>query len=97
MSQLDKETIQQLSRLCRIDCTEEEQESILKDLQKILHYMAQLEEIDTENTPPCNSVLENSANVMRDDIVQNPLNRDLFLANTPLQIGGMIRVPPVIK
>jgi aspartyl-tRNA(Asn)/glutamyl-tRNA(Gln) amidotransferase subunit C len=97
MAKLDKEIIQQLTRLCRIDCTEEEQETLLKDLRKILDYIEQLQQIDTENIPPCDHVLENMANVMREDIVGEVLNREAFLANAPSHIGGMIRVPPVLK
>lgn len=97
MAELNKETIKHLTRLCRIDCTEEEQESILKDLKRILNYIEQLQEIDTENVPPCNHVLEDIVNVMRDDEIGPVLSRDVFLANAPAHIGGMIRVPPVIK
>ena len=97
MTKLDKETIQQLTRLCRIDCTEEEQESLLKDLKKILTYIEQLQQINTENIPPCNHVLEDMTNVMREDSVGEVLDREKFLSNAPSHIGGMIRVPPVIK
>ena len=97
MAKLDKETIQQLTRLCRIDCTEEEQEALLKDLKKILDYIEQLQQIDTENVPPCNHVFEDIANVMREDALESVLDRETFLANAPSHIGGMIRVPPVIK
>lgn len=97
MAKLDKETIKNLILLCRIDCTEEEQEALLKDLQSILGYFELLSEIDTENVPPCNHVLEGISNVMRDDIVGETLSRETFLSNAPSQIGGMIRVPPVIK
>lgn len=96
MSKLDKETIQELTRLCRIDCSEEEQESLLNDLKKILTHIEQLEQIDTENIPACNHILEGMANVMRDDCVGELLDREVFLANAPSHIGGMIRVPPVI-
>ncbi len=97
MADLDKETIKKLTQLCRIDCTEEEQESLLKDLKQILEYIEQLQQIDTENVPPCNHVLEGMANVMREDEVGAVLDRETFLANAPSHIGGMIRVPPVIK
>jgi aspartyl-tRNA(Asn)/glutamyl-tRNA(Gln) amidotransferase subunit C len=97
MANLNKETIQQLTRLCRIDCTEEEQESLLQDLKRILDYVEQLQQIDTENVPPCNHVLENMSNVMREDVIGEVLNRENFLANAPSHIGGMIRVPPILK
>lgn len=97
MSNLNKQTIQNLIGLCRISCSEEEQESLLVDLKKIVDYIEQLQEIDTENVSPCYHVLEGACNVMREDIVGETLPRDLFLANAPSQIGGMVRVPPVIK
>ena len=97
MATLDKETIQQLTRLCRIDCTEEEQESLLKDLKKILDYVEQLQQIDTKDVPPCNHVLEGMANVMREDVVGEVLDREAFLANAPAKIGGMIRIPSFMK
>ena len=37
------------------------------------------------------------ANVTREDVVGELLNREAFLANAPSHVGGMIRVPPVIK
>jgi aspartyl-tRNA(Asn)/glutamyl-tRNA(Gln) amidotransferase subunit C len=97
MATLDKETIKQLTALCRIDCTEEEQLSLLEDLKKVLSYIEQLQQIDTEDVPPCNHILETMSNVMREDCVGDVLNREEFLANAPAHVGGMIRVPPVIK
>lgn len=97
MSKLNKESIKSLIQLSRIDCSEEEQAALLQDLAKILAYIEQLQEIDTENVPPCNQVLAGMSNVMRDDVVGETLSRDVFLSNAPSQIGGMIRVPPVMK
>lgn len=97
MSELNKEAIKQLTTLCRIDCTEEEQESLLKDLKKILAYVDQLKEIDTSQVSACNHVLEEVSNVMREDLISDVLSREEFLANAPAHVGGMIRVPPVIK
>lgn len=97
MAKLTKQTIKNLIQLSRIDCSEDEQEALLKDLAKILAYVELLQEVDTQAVMPCNQVLEQSANVMREDVVGDLMPRELFLANAPSQIGGMIRVPPVIK
>ena len=97
MANLNKKAIQDLIRLCRIDCNEEEQEKLLADLESILTYIDQLNEVDTENVQPCNHVLEGAVNVMREDKRGPTLSRDAFLANAPSQVSGMIRVPPVIK
>lgn len=97
MADLDKKTIKMLTQLSRIDCTEEEQEALLNDLKKILKYVEQLDEIDTTHVLPCNHVLSDMANVTREDIVGATLPREEFLANAPSHVGGMIRVPPVMK
>lgn len=97
MAQIDREMIKKLTKLSRIECTPEEQDALLKDLQSILVHFEQLQEVDTQNVHPCNHVLEDMVNVMREDVVGETMPREVFLANAPSQIGGMIRVPPVIK
>lgn len=97
MANLNKETIKYLTALSRIDCSEEEQEKLLKDLRSILDYFEQLQELDTTGIPPCNIVLEDMQNVLREDVVGETMPRETFLNNAPAQVGGMIRVPPVIK
>lgn len=97
MAQVDKNTVDKLTKLSRIRCTETEKDTLLKDLKKILKYMEQLNEIDTENVPPCSHVLADMVNVTREDVVGPTMPRDTFLENAPSHIGGMIRVPPVIK
>lgn len=97
MAKLTQETIKNLAKLSRIHCTAEEERTLLDDLGKILHYIEQLNEVDTTDTAPCYQVLEGLVNVMRDDEANDQLPRETFLANAPDQIGGMIRVPPVIQ
>jgi aspartyl-tRNA(Asn)/glutamyl-tRNA(Gln) amidotransferase subunit C len=97
MAELNKETIKSLIELSRIECSEQEQETLLQDLKKILQYVELLQEVDTTHVPPCNHVMEDVANVLREDVVGETMPRDVFLANAPSHIGGMIRVPPVLK
>jgi len=98
MSKLTKETIKKLTQLSRIACTEEEQESLLRDLEKVLVYFEQLNEIDTENVEPCNHVIPDIVNVMREDEVGPTLPQEEFFRNAPAKpFDGMIRVPPVLK
>ena len=97
MDRPDKNMIHYLKQLIHIHCTEDEHESLVNDLGEMLDYMEQLREVDTENVSPCHHVLENFTNVMREDEVGETLSREAFLKNAPSHIGGMIRVPPVIK
>lgn len=97
MANLDKETIKNLTELCRIDCTEEEQTALLQDLKKILDYIDQLNEVDTENVAPAIQVSSDMVNVSREDSVKDIMPRDVFLKNAPSHTGGMIKVPKVLN
>jgi aspartyl-tRNA(Asn)/glutamyl-tRNA(Gln) amidotransferase subunit C len=97
MAEFDEKEITKLIKLCRIECTDEEKKTLHEQLAKVLNYIEQLIEVDTEDVEPCNQVLELLTNVMREDEIGETLPRDLFLANAPAHVGGMIRVPPVIK
>ncbi len=97
MAELTKETIKYLSQLSRIHCTDEEAESLLKDLRRILDYVEHLNELDTEDVPACSHVIAGMANVMREDEIGETLPTEKFLANSPEHVGGMVKVPTVIQ
>lgn len=97
VSKLDKKTLQDLAELCKIHCSDEEIEKLHKNLQSILNYIDHLKEVDTEGVEICNHVSETVSTVMREDEVGEMLSRETFLENSPSHVGGMIRVPPVIK
>lgn len=86
-----------LARLCRIKLTQQEKENLAISLNNILKYMDLLDEVPTEGVLPCVSVLETMQNVVGEDIVGALLPRDTFLSNSPDQVGGMLKVPPVIQ
>lgn len=97
MTKATKETIQYLSQLSRIGCPEEEQEAFLEDLNQILTYIEQLQELNTDEVLPCNHVIEGITNVTRDDVVGEVLPRKAFLDNCDDQISGLVRIPIVMK
>jgi aspartyl-tRNA(Asn)/glutamyl-tRNA(Gln) amidotransferase subunit C len=97
MSEFNEKEFDHLAKLCRLEFSKEEKQKLGSHLNRILGYVKQLHELDTENVKPCKHVLETMANVMREDIPGDLLNREEFLANVPSHVGGMVRVPPVIK
>jgi aspartyl-tRNA(Asn)/glutamyl-tRNA(Gln) amidotransferase subunit C len=97
MAALNEEEFARLTRLCRIETTEEEKKKFLHGLRKVLSYIDLLQELDTSGVATCNHVIENSVKAMRDDDIGECLPREEFLANAPSHIGGMIKVPPVMK
>lgn len=97
MSNFDEKELNKLTKLCRIECTEEEKKALHQQLVRVLNYVEQLKEVDTEGVEPCYRVLETLTNVLREDEIEETLTRNLFLANAPSHVSGMVRVPPVIK
>lgn len=98
MAKFDQNTLKHLSKLCRIDIDPEDEADIVNSLSRILSYVEQLNEVDTKDVMPCNYVLRSMLkNQMRKDEVKDIMPREELLANAPDQIGGMIRVPPVLK
>ena len=98
MPHFDKQTLGHLKKLCRIDCDTEEAADLLTSLGRVLAYVEQLGEVQTEGVKPCISVLRAMAKKeLRNDEIRDLMPRDQFLANAPDQIAGMIRVPPVLK
>lgn len=94
---MDQATLRELSKLCRIECSEEEEAHFSKDLQGILNYFAQLQEVNTEGVSPLDHILESLVNVTREDEISKVMPRERFLENAPSHVGGMIRVPNVMK
>ncbi len=98
MAELNENTIKYLADLSRIAVSSEEEESLLLDLKKILAYVEQLNEVDTSEVAPCTYVTKSLTQTpLREDAVHATLSRDTFLKGAPLQISGMVRVPPVLK
>lgn len=98
MADFDKQSFDHLKKLCRIDCEADEEVDIMNSLKKILEYVEQMNEVATGDAKPCNYVLNGMGkNRWRGDTPGLPLARELFLANAPDQIAGMIRVPPILK
>lgn len=97
MSHFDENDLQKLMKLSRIECSNEEKEKFYKALSRVVTYMDQLSEVNTEGIAPCNHILETISNVTREDETGEVLPRETFLANAPSHVGGMVRVPPIVK
>lgn len=96
MAEVNEELIDKLSSLCRIACRDEDKPALARDLTAILGHVDKLSQVPTEGVKECDHVL-GLTNVMRDDVVGEELPRDTFLGNAPDQVGGFVRVPPVIQ
>jgi aspartyl-tRNA(Asn)/glutamyl-tRNA(Gln) amidotransferase subunit C len=98
MNNFDKKALKTLEKLSRIKCTPDEEQALLEGINKILDYAELLDEVDTTGVSPCNFVLQElQQNVMREDVIEDIIPTNLFLANAPDQIAGMIKVPSILN
>lgn len=97
MTDFNKEDLLKLMKLSKIECSEEEKSRFLSSLSRVVGYIDQLSELQTDGVPTCNHILESMSSILREDEITETLDRETFLANSPAHIGGMIRVPPIIK
>ncbi len=93
---IDKEEVEHVARLARLDITESEKEAFSEQLSSILTYMEQLKGLDTEGVEPTATVLEQT-NVFRADELRPSLPVEDALANAPESSGGFFTVPKIIE
>lgn len=93
---IDQKIVEKMAHLSRLELSEQESEKMVGDLSKILNWMDQLKELDTNNVEPLTHMSE-EVNVFREDIAKNALPREKGLKNAPSQNGEYFQVPKVIE
>ncbi|HET7628209.1 MAG TPA: Asp-tRNA(Asn)/Glu-tRNA(Gln) amidotransferase subunit GatC [Bacillales bacterium] len=96
MTRLNKQDVEHVAHLARLSFGEEELERFTKQLDDIIEFAEQLNELDTENVEPTTHVLELS-NILREDESRVWLTREEALKNAPDQQDGQVKVPSVLE
>ncbi len=93
---LNTKSIKKVASLARIRMNEEELESYAPQLSKIIGFVEQLAEVDTDNVEPLANVVDIEL-ALREDIVNDGACEDKILANAPEQSQGYLVVPNTIE
>lgn len=96
MTKITIDEVKHVANLARLAITEEEAEKFTNQLDKIIGFAEQLNELDTHNVEPTSHVLD-IKNVMREDIAKAGLPVEEVLKNAPEHENGQIRVPSIIE
>lgn len=96
MSRISVNQVKHVAHLARLAITEEEANTFTKQLDSIISFAEQLNELDTTNVEPTAHVLE-IKNVMREDRSQQGLPREEVLKNAPEHQDGQIKVPGIME
>lgn len=90
------EELKSLARLARLECTEEELRTFESQINEILSYAAQLNQVDTADTAPLNHP-HLLSNVFRGDEITGSLLLEQVSRMAPASSGGLIKVPKIIE
>ncbi|MDD5595889.1 MAG: Asp-tRNA(Asn)/Glu-tRNA(Gln) amidotransferase subunit GatC [Candidatus Omnitrophica bacterium] len=96
MSIINKETVQYVAHLSRIELKEKELDLLSGQLKDILDFIDKLKEIDITNIAPTSHILPIN-NILREDVLKDSLPVEKTLANSPEQEGNFFVVPKVIE
>ncbi|SDF06520.1 aspartyl/glutamyl-tRNA(Asn/Gln) amidotransferase subunit C [Mucilaginibacter pineti] len=93
---IDKETVEKVAHLARLELTETEKQEMIVDMSKILDFMAKLNELDTSGVEPLVYMTE-GANVLREDVVKQQITHEEGLQNAPKHDKDFFLVAKVIE
>jgi aspartyl-tRNA(Asn)/glutamyl-tRNA(Gln) amidotransferase subunit C len=93
---ISEEQVWYVAQLAHLALTPVEQQRFTEQLNTILDYMEQLDEVPTDDVEPTSHVLD-LVNVFRDDTVRKTLATDEALANAPETAQRYIVVPRIVE
>ncbi|MGE3967320.1 MAG: Asp-tRNA(Asn)/Glu-tRNA(Gln) amidotransferase subunit GatC [Dongiaceae bacterium] len=93
---LDRKTVAHIATLARIRLEPKEADALAGELEGILRWVEQLNEVDVSGVAPMSGV-EQFKLPQRKDAVTDGGDRDRILANAPEAAAGFFAVPKVVE
>ena len=91
-----REDVKKVASLARLKVSDEELDSLAKDLRSIVGYVQVLNELNCDGVEPMVHAVEGQ-NVLRPDVLTVSLDRNLALSNAPRTDGEYFLVPAIIE
>jgi len=93
---IDKATVVKVARLARIAVSDDEAEALRGELNTILGFVEQLNEVDVADVAPMTAVVHVPLK-QREDVVTEGDQAERVLANAPVREGPFFAVPKVVE
>jgi aspartyl-tRNA(Asn)/glutamyl-tRNA(Gln) amidotransferase subunit C len=93
---IDSETVDKIAHLARLELDAQQQQEMIGDMNKILGFMAKLNEVDTSGIEPL-IYLSDEVNVFREDVVKQEVTHEEALENAPKHDKDYFLVAKVIE
>ena len=87
--------VDKIAKLAKLKFGDDEKVKLQTDLNKILEYIDQLNELNLDDTEPLENINE-TENVLRKDEVFKWLTTEEALKNAPSKTGKFFKVPKVL-
>lgn len=95
MARITKDQVQHVADLARLTFSDEEIESYTEQLDKIIEFSEELNEVNTDGVKPTSHAID-IQNVLREDQVKPSPSRKESMKNAPDQADGQYKVPSVL-
>ena len=92
---INREAISKLASLSKLKFNDNEMDLISKDLSKMLDFINQLKNLDTDGVEPLIHINE-EANNWREDQIDGMLSQKAALSNSPIKDGTYFKLPKVL-
>lgn len=93
---VDAETVRRIAHLARIAVSGDEVEHLRGEINAILAFVEQLQEVDVAGVEPMTSVIPMEMK-KRSDVVTDGENAEAILKNAPAAEGSFFLVPKVVE
>ena len=93
---MDKKTVANIAYLSRLKLNSDNEEKITSDLENIIKFVDQLDDVNVENIAPLTSPLETTANTRSDEVTAKN-RKDVFLERAPKSNEDYFLVPRVVE
>ena len=93
---VDTATVRHIARLARIAVSDAEVEALAPELNNILGWVEQLQEVDVTGVEPMTAVIPNALRLRQDAVNDGGIREDV-LSNAPVAEHGFFAVPKVIE
>ena len=93
---MDKKTVTTISYLSRLRIDKEKEEKIVQDLDNIIEFVDQLNDVDTSDVEPLTNPLEKTAKTRSDKVTAKNLKKEL-LEIAPSSNDDYFLVPRVVE
>jgi len=93
---VDKETLDKIAHLARLEFDEKDSEKMIKDLGNIISFVEKLNEVNTDGVEPL-TTMSHEVNALREDEVKPHLDHDIGLKSAPKKDADYFRVPKVLE